>query len=338
VGSPFALEPGDETTERGYCDRDLYYFVVPHAVAIAQRYQNYSHIYLDVNEWTSSQFSLPFIAKWQRAIYNGVKNALPEGKKNNIKVQLLSQFMADIIDTVNYIGTENIYDEYVTFHTYGWYPVNTFSSVPAYAAGIRSALDALGRTDIKIKIDEFGGALATQEEWENGQWFPDYEGAETGYFVPLDTTLMAPGITNMYNTASATGLIDAVLCWPTYNFGFAGLSIFNITAHWDYINFNQNNMPEPFTLSPEITAIVELELRPTELIPDFILPNVATVLATPYPGIYNTTQYVTLSMLDSSSATILYTLDGTDPDPSELYVVHNGEVVVHNGGFVTHET
>jgi hypothetical protein len=97
-------------------------------------------------------------------------------------------------------------------------------------------------------------------------------------------------------------------------------------------------MPEPFTLSPEITAIVELELRPTELIPDFILPNVATVLATPYPGIYNTTQYVTLSMLDSSSATILYTLDGTDPDPSELYVVHNGEVVVHNGGFVTHET
>jgi hypothetical protein len=217
------------------------YLLAPFAAELARRYQNYTHIYIDpLNEASYGQYG-GLSVLLQRAVYHAVKDALPVGKKGNIKVQLLSQFYSDQLAMINAIGNELIYEEFVTPHYYPTAGVNTFdlSGLPA----IRTALDGFGRTDVKIQFGEFGA-------WEG-----------------VTSAQSAQAIPNMASSINASGLVDSALYWPCINTNANGVSasIYSFIGIWDYGTFNQAALPEPFTVLADLVAIDNMNLSPEEL-------------------------------------------------------------------------
>jgi len=253
VGSIWMLMPGEAYLSSRYIN-NLY---VPLMQAIATRYQNYTHIYIDpINEYTYSQHPATQIIAYQRAIYNA-SHAIT----NNIKVQLTSQICSptdfnDVIGLVNAIGTEHIYDEYVVPHLYDYYPTNTFN-LGVQTAALNATLAANGRTDVKIKIDEFGVIAPGQEE-------------------SLDTPSYAACINNMMAAASAVPNIDAVLAWISVPFSVANNSPWGagLCQIWDYSSYNAANYPEPFEYTSYHAAIQALGLTP--LVPPLQAQNITS--------------------------------------------------------------
>lgn len=267
-GGPWVVA-GDASTHVSYAtisSRVINYLLAPFAAKLAERYQDYTHIYIDpMNEGTWGQAGAAIIPL-QRAVYQAVKAALPVGKKNNVKVQLVSSIgFNDTIALINAIGSEVIYEGHVTPHIYIAYPANTFDYGEVTGDGwvyfadkvtaIRAALATAGRADVGIRLDEFGTV-----DWNT-----------LGMIV--DATTMA-NIPNMMTTATATGDVDAVLLWGFYPSSQdgnwddpesteVGTSGFNISANlWDYGSFNQANLPEPFAPSLWLDTIAELGLPP----------------------------------------------------------------------------